>query len=115
MRIFTNKQFQRVLEKEIAPLKQENEGLRKKIADKEFYFCKKIQELEKHYAKVIPGIKGGYILQIKRLKNRLKKAEEKLSQRYIVKELKPQKSKNMQIMKSTNHFKTSQIIKKVVE
>lgn len=47
MKLFTNKQFQRVLERELAPLKQENEELREKINKKEFRFLEEKNNLEK--------------------------------------------------------------------
>ena len=46
MKLFTNKQFQRVLEKELAPLKQENLELRNKIANKEYAYLNEKNKLE---------------------------------------------------------------------
>lgn len=142
MKLFTNKQFQRVLERELAPLKQENEELRDKITKKEFRFLeensklhKKINEYEdiikaqedgiyqlnckidelKEEIRKINGAKGGLTKYAHRLEKELAEANEKLSQRYIIKELKPEKARNTQIMKTKSSSKTSQIIKKVVE
>ena len=142
MKLFTNKQFQRVLERELAPLKQENEELRDKIAKKEFRFLEensklkndiqsyedivktqeegiyqlncKVDEL-KQEIRQINGAKGGLTKYAHRLEKELAEANEKLSQRYIIKELKPEKARNTQVMKTKSSSKTSQIIKKVVE
>ena len=142
MKLFTNKQFQRVLERELAPLKQENEELRDKIAKKEFRFLEESSKLKKDiqsYEDIIKtqeeaiyqlnckidelkqeirqinGAKGGLTKYAHRLEKELAEANEKLSQRYIIKELKPEKARNTQVMKTKNSSKTSQIIKKVVE
>ena len=142
MKLFTNKQFQRVLERELAPLKQENEELRDKIAKKEFRFLEESSKLKndiqsfedivktqkegiyqlnskvdelKQDIRQINGAKGGLTKYAHRLEKELAEANEKLSQRYIIKELKPEKARNTQVMKTKNSSKTSQIIKKVVE
>lgn len=52
--------------------------------------------------------------ELKSLKKELAEANEKLSQRYIVKELEPVKAKNTQVMKTKSGASTSRIIKKVI-
>ena len=61
----------------------------------------------------INGAKGGLTKQVNRLEKELAEANEKLSQRYILKELAPTKSKNTQIMKTKSSSKTSNIIKNI--
>lgn len=82
---------------------------------------KKIDKLTED-KKLLFGAKGGLTKYVHRLENelkdvkeQLKEAEKKLSQRYILKELAPQKAKNTQVMKTKSGSKTSKIIKKVVE
>lgn len=72
--------------------------------------------------KLLFGAKGGLTKYTHRLekeleetKKELAEANEKLSKRYIIKELAPVKSKNTQVMKTKSGSKTSRIIKKVVE
>lgn len=72
--------------------------------------------------KLLYGAKGGLTKythrlekQLEEVKKELNEANEKLSQRYIVKELKPEKAKNIQVMKTKSGAVTSRIIKKVVQ
>jgi len=74
----------------------------------------KYNNLSKKYKSVCTA-KGGFIKQINKLQDKLNEAEIKLSQRYIIKELAPEKSKNTQIMKTKSSTVASKIIKKVVE
>lgn len=69
----------------------------------------------KNTIRKINGAKGGLIKQINKLQDQLTEAQIKLSQRYIIKELKPQKARNTQVMKTKSGAKTSEIIKKVKE
>lgn len=92
-------------EKETLIHKQE-EIIQKLVEDNKLYF----------------GAKGGLTKYNNRLKKELEEvkkelaeANEKLSQRYIVKELEPVKVKNTQVMKTKSGARTSRIIKKVVE
>lgn len=147
--LYTRKQFQGEMEKALAPLKQENENLRDKIAKKEFRYLDessmlkdqidnllqaldekdnliaKQQDIIKKLTKdnkLYFGAKGGLTKynnrlkkELKQVKEELNEANEKLSQRYIVKELEPVKVKNTQVMKTKSGARTSMIIKKVVE
>lgn len=133
--LYTRKQFQGEMEKALAPLKQENEGLREIINKKEYRFLQEKDLLEKHQnefinqirnleqkvekltedKKLLFGAKGGLTKYVHRLEKELSEAKEKLSQRYIVKELKPVKSKNTQVMKTKNGARTSKIMKKMAE
>ena len=135
MKLFTNKQFQRVLEKELQPLKEENIILKDTISKKEYKYLSenqrlnvilqqyeetieilesKLGKLELKYKKVF-GARGGLTKYVHRLEKELAEANEKLSQRYIIKELKPSKPRKTQTMKVKSTAKTSKIIKKVVE
>lgn len=149
MKILTNKQYQRELEKEIRPLKLEIQDLNTIISNKEFEYLNDKCELEKQNEELLKvnqahqdiivereheikrleeenkelkeklakntGARGGLTKQVHKLEQELADANEKLSQRYILKELAPQKSKNTQVMKTKSSSKTSNIIKKVVE
>lgn len=121
-KIITDKEFKyldkvSVLEKEKELLLKTNQSHQEMIESRE----KEIEELNieinklKQKSKEYSGAKGGLIKQINKLQERLTEAEIKLSQRYIIKELKPEKARNTQIMKTKSSSKTSQIIKKVVE
>lgn len=154
--LYTRRQFQGEMEKALAPLKQENEELRDKIAKKEFRFLDENDKFKKQLEeyketielqdtamyklnciidkltedkKLLFGAKGGLTKynnklqkqleekdkELKKIKKELNEANEKLSQRYIVKELEPVKAKNTQVMKTKSGARTSRIIKKVVE
>jgi len=142
MKLLTNKQFQGVIDEVEEPLKKEIEVLKDKIFNEEYFYLKKANKLEKQVKeyqsiilteerfivelnkkinklkeekKLLYGAKGGLTKYIHRLEKELAEANEKLSQRYILKELAPQKAKNMQVMKTKNCSKTSNIIKKVAD
>lgn len=136
MKLFiTNRQFQGEIEKVLEPIKQENEKLRDIIANKEYTYLVENHNLKIHleqYKKILEeqedkinklkkekkeliGAKGGLTKQINKLQDELEEANKKLSQRYILKELKPVRAKNTQKMKTKDSSKTSRIIKKVVD
>ena len=143
MKLFiTNKKLQGEINKYIIPLQEEIKELKRKIGNKEFRYleeasnlrnklveCEEIIKTEEEYIKALNkkverltedkkllfGAKGGLTKYVHRLEKELAEANEKLSQRYIIKELAPEKSKNTQVMKTKSKLKTSQIIKKVVE
>lgn len=133
--LYTRKQFQGELERLVAPLKQDNHNLKNLINRREFNYLAENEVLKKENEefrnqirtleekiekltedkKLLFGAKGGLTKYVHRLEKELGEAKEKLSQRYIVKELKPEKAKNTQVMKTKSRSKTSKIIKKVVE
>ena len=149
MKLLTNKQFQGVIDKVEEPLKKEIEELKDRIFDKEYFYLKRVDKLEKELyqyeeyikeqekciedynnktqklindKKLLFGAKGGITKQLHKiekenanLKEYIKELEQKLSERYILKELAPQKAKNTQVMKTKSSAVTSKIIKKVVE
>ena len=140
--LYTRKQFQGELEKVLKPIKDENESLNNIIKNKEFKYLSaknKLEDENKQYQDLIvlreqeinrlenmikelksshrklASAKGGLIKKINELQDELSEAQIKLSQRYIVKELKPEKVKNTQIMKIKSSSKTSRIAKKMKE
>ena len=141
MKLLTNKRFQGEINKATKPLNDKIEELNKIISNKEFRYLEEadklkneiqksnemieskeelieileveLYELNLKYKKAF-GAKGGLIKQINKLQEQLNEAEIKLSQRFILKELKPQKAKNMQVMRTKSSSRTSKIIKKVV-
>lgn len=143
MKLFmTKRQFQGELNKVVSPLQTEIEDLNRVINNKEFEYLSKCSQLEKKNEKYkeeisklekmiltlqdeidklelekrrINGAKGGLTKQLNKVESELNEANEKLSQRYILKELVAEKSKNMQTMKTKSGLKTSNIIKKVKE
>lgn len=140
--LYTRKQFQGEISKIKDAYKKEIERLQNKINNKDYLYLEKTNKLEKENEqykimileqegcivdlsdkiktltkekRIINGAKGGLTKYAHRLEKELAEAKEKLSQRYIIKELAPQKAKNTQVMKTKSSSKTSQIIKKVVE
>ena len=142
MKIFTNRKYQEELEKVKKPLENRILELRNKIDSKEYNFLeensrlqnniqkyneiivtqdneiqklfKQVKEL-KQKVKEINGAKGGLTKYNNKLEKELAEANEKLSKRYIIREITAEKPKNMQVMKTKSGVKTSNIIKKVVE
>ena len=140
MKLFiTNKKLQGEINKAIEPIKEENEKLRHIISKKEFRYLDErdrykeqldvllevnsnhqnliaMKEKEiKNAKKLWLGERQVLINKLNELQNKITEAEDKLSQRYILKELKPSKPKKTQTMKIKSGSVTSKIIKKVVE
>lgn len=138
MKLLTNKQFQGEILKATAPLYEQN----RKYQDIIYNLMEEkesiLQANEKHQEIIVlreneikrleqelktiteknkknMGAKGGLTKQINKLQRELDEANEKLSQRYIIRELKPEKPRNTQTMKTKDSSVTSKIIKKVVE
>jgi len=111
--IISNHEFEYLSQKD--QLERENEKLKKKIAQMEEIIILREEEINKleYEKKKICGAKGGLTKQLRKVESELYEANEKLSQRYILKELVAEKSKNTQIMKTRNNLKTSNIIKNV--
>lgn len=104
-------------EKERDALIRANEGHQDIIIQREEEINRlnfEIEKLKNKYSKIW-GAKGGMTKEINKLRQELAEANEKLSQRYIIKELKPEKAKNMQVMKTKDSSVTSKIIKKVTD
>lgn len=141
MKLFlTKRQFQGELHKVVSPLQQEIEDLNRIINNKEYEFLSQSSKLEKQNEKLkaenkklesiiltlteenaklsnekrkINGAKGGLTKQLNKVENELSEAKEKLSHRYIIKELASEEYKNMQTMKTKSNLKTSNIIKRI--
>lgn len=105
------------LEKENEALLDANKGHQMMIEEKELEIKKLDDEIDKLKLKnrEYAGAKGGLIKQINKLQEQLTEAQIKLSQRYILKELAPQKARNTQVIRAKSSSKTSRIIKKVVD
>lgn len=116
------------LNKEINDLKDELEN--KKIAfdtlyealgDKENKLEDKIEEVEKLKAenKSLKAAKGGYVVQMNKLKKDLeetqKKLEESMTDKYLVKRVPMGKLPKSQVMKMKSHAKQDKIIQKIYE
>ena len=136
MRLLTNKQFQGEIKKATQELQEKlnkkEDIIYKLIEEKEAMFkaneshqeiikqnqeeisrlTNELETMSEKYKKAW-GSKGGLIKQMNKLQSELNEAQIKLNQRYILKELKPQKSRNVQEMKIKDSSVTSKIIKKV--
>ena len=121
-RTISNKTFEFLSEKEkfekkIGSLKEENESMKNIISEREqeiVSITKRLEVMTEKYKKAF-GAKGGLTKQLNKIEKELEEANDKLSKRYIVKELKSQKPRNTQVMKIKDNSVTSKIIKKVTD
>lgn len=108
-------------EEEIMILKDDLENTKIVLKDKENKLEDKTNELEKLKAenKSLKAAKGGYVVQMNKLKKDLeetqKKLEESMTDKYLVKRVPMGKLPKSQVMKMKSHAKQDKIIQKIYE
>lgn len=106
---------------EIKGLKETIDTLYKTLGDNENKLGEKIEEVRKLKVenKSLKAAKGGYVVQMNKLKKDLeetqKKLEESMTNKYLVKKVPMGKLPKSQVMKMKSHAKQDKIIQKIYE